>query len=96
MDVKKYFNWKYMDGFILSLTIAYPINIFELPVKCWRIVSIYKFIDEYAVNFSIFLKKCWWTVSAVNLSVIVTTLCIPCEVMAHLCTNVSEYLCHKW
>jgi len=44
---KKYFRLKYIDGCIPSVIVAYPVNIFQLLVKCQRTISLCKFVGEW-------------------------------------------------
>ena len=47
---KKNSSWKYTDGFIPSVIVAYPVNIFQHPVKCRRTVSLCKFVGECGIS----------------------------------------------
>jgi hypothetical protein len=41
---------KYTDEFISSVIVAYPVNNFQLPVKCQRMVSLCKFVGECGIS----------------------------------------------
>jgi hypothetical protein len=44
---KKNSRLKYTDGCIPSVIVAYPVNIFQLPVKCRRTISLCEFVGEW-------------------------------------------------
>jgi hypothetical protein len=43
---KKISRLKYIDGLIPSVIVAYPVNIFHLPVKCRRTIALGNFVGE--------------------------------------------------
>jgi len=47
-------RWKYTDGFIPSVIVAYPVNIFQLSVKWRRTVSLCKFIGECGISTTLY------------------------------------------
>jgi hypothetical protein len=68
---KKKSRLKYNDGCILSVIVAYPVNIFQLLVKCRRTISLCKFIGDCGIS-----TKLLWNadgnIPSVNSSVIET------------------------
>ena len=60
---KKISRLKYIDGLIPSVIVAYPVNIFQLSVKCRRTIALGNFIGEcvkYQQNISVckFVDDC--------------------------------------
>jgi hypothetical protein len=54
---KKISRLKYIDGLIPSVIVAYPVNIFHLPVKCRRTIALGNFVGEcvkYRHNISVY------------------------------------------
>jgi hypothetical protein len=43
-------RWKYTDGFIPSVIVAYPVNIFQLSVKCRRTRFVCKVVSECGIS----------------------------------------------
>ena len=47
---KKKSRLKYNDECIPSVIVAYPVNLFQLPVKCRRTISLCKFIGDCGIS----------------------------------------------
>ena len=47
LRAKKNSRLKYTDRYIPSVIVAYPVNIFQLPVKCRRTIYLFKFVSEW-------------------------------------------------
>jgi hypothetical protein len=74
---KKYSCLKYTNGFIPSVIVAYPVNIFQLPVKCRRTVSLCKFVGKCGISTTLWNADIIYL--SVNSSVIVAFAPSYCE-----------------
>jgi hypothetical protein len=46
---KKHSRWKYIDGYILSVIVAYSVNISQLSVKCRRTLFVYEGVNDCGI-----------------------------------------------
>jgi len=47
---KNFLYLKYTDGCILSMIVAYPVNIFQLLVKCRRTLSVSEYVGDCGIS----------------------------------------------
>jgi hypothetical protein len=50
MHAKKNSHWKYTDDLIPLVIVAYPVNIFQLSVKCRRTLSVCNVVNECGIS----------------------------------------------